>query len=64
VRTPTTKCCGKRPRCRTCPLFLAREARDVLPPLRSLPPHLDGVPRSLHKYEPLLRRAWEQRERV
>jgi hypothetical protein len=22
------------------------------------PPHLAGVPRSLHKYEPLLRRAW------
>ena len=30
----------------------------------ALPPHLEGVPRSLHKYEPLLRRSWAERERV
>jgi hypothetical protein len=27
-----------------------------------LPAHLRGVPQSLHKYEPLLRRSWEQRQ--
>jgi hypothetical protein len=27
-----------------------------------LPPHLRGVPRSLHKYEPLLKRAYAERE--
>jgi hypothetical protein len=26
-----------------------------------LPPHLQGVPRSLHKYEPLLRKSWLER---
>jgi hypothetical protein len=26
-----------------------------------LPPHLRGVPPSLHKYEPLLKRAWLER---
>jgi hypothetical protein len=25
-----------------------------------LPPHLRGVPPSLHKYEPLLRQAWKR----
>jgi hypothetical protein len=55
------KCCRSTPRCRDCP---ARKIADdqilralgipVEPPL---PEHLRGVPRSLHKYEPLLRRA-------
>jgi hypothetical protein len=31
---------------------------QVEPPL---PPHLMGVPRSLHKYEPLLRKSWLER---
>jgi hypothetical protein len=26
-----------------------------------LPPHLRGVPPSLHKYEPLLRKTWLER---
>jgi hypothetical protein len=53
------------PRCRNCP---ARKIADdqilralgipVEPPL---PPHLQGVPTSLHKYEPLLRRTYDQR---
>jgi hypothetical protein len=59
------KCCRSTPRCRDCP---ARKIADdellralgipVEPPL---PRHLQGVPASLHKYEPLLRRAHEQR---
>jgi hypothetical protein len=59
------KCCRSSPRCRDCP---ARKIADddllralgipVEPPL---PPHLQGVPRSLHKYEPLLRRAHAER---
>jgi hypothetical protein len=52
------------PRCRDCP---ARKIVDdqllrslgipVEPPL---PPHLQGVPRSLHKYGPLLKRTYER----
>ena len=59
------KCCRSTPRCRDCP---ARKIADdellralgipVEPPL---PEHLRGVPPSLHKYEPLLRRAYEER---
>jgi hypothetical protein len=59
------KCCRSTPRCRDCP---ARKIVDdrllrslgvpVEPPL---PEHLQGVPRSLHKYEPLLRRSWTER---
>ena len=59
------KCCRSTPRCRDCP---ARKIDDhdllralgipVEPPL---PPHLQGVPPSLHKYEPLLRRAHDER---
>jgi hypothetical protein len=59
------KCCRSTPRCRDCP---ARKIADdeilralgipVEPPL---PEHLRGVPFSLHKYEPLLRRSYEQR---
>ncbi len=62
---PPAKCCRSLPRCRDCP---ARRpaSDDVLLALRirpasGLPAHLEGVPRSLHKYEPLLRRSWEQR---
>jgi hypothetical protein len=59
------KCCRSTPRCRNCP---ARKISDdeilrtlgipIEPPL---PEHLRGVPLSLHKYEPLLRRSYEQR---
>ena len=59
------KCCRSTPRCRDCP---ARKIADdqllrglgipVEPPL---PPHLVGVPRSLHKYEPLLKRTYAER---
>ena len=56
------KCCRSTPRCRNCP---ARQVADERV-LRALglrseplpPPHLIGIPASLHKYEPLLRRAW------
>lgn len=60
------KCCRSEPRCRNCP---ARKLADdrvlrslgvtVAPPL---PAHLRGVPRSLHKYEPLLERSWRARQ--
>jgi hypothetical protein len=59
------KCCQSTPRCRNCP---ARKIADDqllralgLPVAPKLPPHLQGVPLSLHKYEPLLRRSYEQR---
>jgi hypothetical protein len=59
------KCCRSTPRCRDCP---AREIGDDrlllalgLPPEPVLPAHLRGVPPSLHKYEPLLRKAWMER---
>jgi hypothetical protein len=63
------KCCRSTPRCRNCP---ARQVADerVLRALgieiEPLPPHLRGVPPSLHKYEPLLRKSWLERtpERV
>ena len=29
--------------------------------IEPLPPHLRGVPSSLHKYEPLLKKAWLER---
>jgi hypothetical protein len=32
----------------------------VTPP--QLPPHLVGVPNCLHKYEPLLRRSYDERQ--
>jgi hypothetical protein len=32
-----------------------------LPVEPPLPPHLQGVPPSLHKYEPLLRKSWLER---
>jgi hypothetical protein len=62
------KCCRSTPRCRDCP---ARKPGDIellralgVPVEDDLPPHLRGVPRSLHKYEPLLRRTWTERERA
>jgi hypothetical protein len=63
---PVVKCCRSTPRCRNCP---ARKIADdqllralgipIEPPV---PEHLAGVPRSLHKYEPLLRRSWAERQ--
>jgi len=57
------KCCRSTPRCRSCPLR-RRELADelialVTPPV--LPAHLVGVPRCLHKYEPLLRQTYAAR---
>jgi hypothetical protein len=59
------KCCRSTPRCRDCP---ARKVADDqilralgIPVEPALPPHLQGVPPSLHKYEPLLRRSYEER---
>ena len=52
------RCCRSTPRCRNCP---ARQVADerVLKAMgiqvEPLPPHLRGVPLSLHKYEPLFR---------
>jgi hypothetical protein len=40
------------PRCRTCPVRLAAEIRDLIP---CEPEHLAGLPACLHKYEPLFR---------
>jgi len=57
------KCCNSTPRCRNCP---ARQVADerVLKAMgiqvEPLPPHLRGVPPSLHKYEPLLLQAWKR----
>jgi hypothetical protein len=50
-----TKCCGSEPRCRTCPVRLLAELRADLPQAGDVPAHLAGVPRCLHKYEPLFR---------
>jgi hypothetical protein len=59
------KCCRSNPRCRDCPARKIEDDRLLLAlgiaPEPPLPIHLRGVPRSLHKYEPLLRRAWEER---
>lgn len=59
------KCCRSTPRCRDCP---ARKIADDellralgIPVAEPLPDHLRGVPLSLHKYEPLLRRSFEER---
>ena len=58
------KCCRSTPRCRSCPLrhkqLLSEITALVTPP--QLPPHLVGVPSCLHKYEPLLRRTYDERE--
>jgi hypothetical protein len=58
------KCCRSTPRCRSCPLRrkeLPTEIAALMTP-PALPPHLVGVPRCLHKYEPLLRRTFDERE--
>jgi hypothetical protein len=59
------KCCRSNPRCRDCPARKIEDDRLLLAlgiaPEPPLPAHLRGVPRSLHKYEPLLRRAWNER---
>jgi hypothetical protein len=63
---PGVKCCRSDPRCRNCPARkladdrLMRSLGIAVPP--RLPAHLQGVPRSLHKYEPLLERAWRERQ--
>ena len=60
---PKPRCCRSTPRCRTCPLRFATELREIQAALDGgapLPPHLDGVPPCLHKYEPLFRRAHER----
>ncbi len=53
------KCCRAVPRCRSCPVTLRSELADVRQQLTSAatkdPPHLAGIPRCLHKYEPLFR---------
>jgi hypothetical protein len=59
------KCCRSTPRCRNCPARQIADERVLralgLPVDPPLPPHLKGVPRSLHKYEPLLRKSWLER---
>jgi hypothetical protein len=56
------KCCRSTPRCRNCPARQIADERVLralgLPVDPPLPPHLRGVPPSLHKYEPLLLRTW------
>lgn len=55
------------PRCRDCPARKIADDRILaalgLPAEPVLPPHLRGVPPSLHKYEALLRETWLARER-
>jgi hypothetical protein len=59
------KCCRASPRCRDCPARKIADDRILralgVPPEAPLPPHLRGLPPSLHKYEPLLRRSWQER---
>jgi hypothetical protein len=59
------KCCRSTPRCRDCPARKIADDRILralgIPVEPPLPPHLQGVPPSLHKYEPLLRRSYEAR---
>jgi hypothetical protein len=66
--TAAVKCCRSTPRCRDCP---ARKIADDqllralgIPVEPELPPHLQGVPPSLHKYEPLLKRTYAERAAV
>jgi hypothetical protein len=60
---PAEKCCRSMPRCKRCPVVLAQDRRAVAALVApSLPPHLEGVPACLHRFEPLLRRSWEERE--
>jgi hypothetical protein len=59
------KCCRSDPRCRDCPARKIEDDRLLLalgiPPGPPVPAHLRGIPRSLHKYEPLLLKAWAER---
>ncbi len=59
------KCCRSNPRCRSCPARRIDHDRLLvaigLEPGPRMPPHLSGVPASLHKYEPLLLKSWEER---
>jgi hypothetical protein len=59
------KCCRSNPRCRNCPARRVDDERFLralgLEPGPPLPAHLSGLPASLHKYEPLLRKTWIER---
>ena len=61
------KCCRSPPRCRDCPARKLAEDQVLralgIPLEQPLPAHLIGVPPSLHKYEPLLKRAWLEQAR-
>jgi hypothetical protein len=59
------KCCRSTPRCRDCPARRPGDDEALLAlgmaPSPRLPAHLRGVPPSLHKYEPLLKRSYAAR---
>jgi hypothetical protein len=59
------KCCRSNPRCRNCPARRVDDERFLralgVEPGPPLPAHLSGLPPSLHKYEPLLRKTWIER---
>ena len=59
------KCCRSDPRCRNCPARRIDDDRLLralgIEPGPALPAHLSGLPASLHKYEPLLRKSWIER---
>jgi hypothetical protein len=59
------KCCRSNPRCRNCPARRVDDERLLralgIEPGPRLPAHLHGLPVSLHKYEPLLRKSWIER---
>jgi hypothetical protein len=59
------KCCRSDPRCRNCPARRIDDDRLLralgIEPGPPLPAHLSGLPASLHKYEPLLRKSWIER---
>lgn len=57
------RCCQSVPRCNSCPVWRAADVlaiRELTRNLPDAPAHLDGVPRCLHKYEPLLLDAWRR----
>jgi hypothetical protein len=64
-RPVPAKCCRSDPRCRDCPARKIEDDRLLLalgiPPEPPVAAHLRGIPRSLHKYEPLLLKAWAER---
>jgi hypothetical protein len=59
------KCCRSNPRCRNCPARRVDDERLLralgIEPGPPLPAHLSGLPASLHKYEPLIRKSWIER---